>query len=108
MKVNKTEFIRRLAKKHRRSQAHYSQALEDVFGGIEEYLAAGHTLQFLGFGSFVTHAKKEQQLKFKSIRSGKLLQIKVPAHHYVVFHVGKLLRKAVFKHTLKKSPRGRK
>jgi nucleoid DNA-binding protein len=104
MQVYKTDFIRRLAKKNRRSQIHYAEALDEIFAGVKETLSDGHTLHFPGFGSFVTHQKKEQKLK--TVGTGKMVTI--PAHRYVIFHVGKLLRKAVFKRGQQKRTRQRK
>ncbi len=108
MKLYTTEFIRRLAQKNRRSQDHYAQALEEIFDGIKEALAEGHTLHLTGFGSFVTHSRKEQQVQVKSIHGGQLIKVKIPAHRYVAFHVGSLLRKAVFKRGLLSRLKGKK
>ena len=87
----KEEFIRSLAKKHRRSQAHYHQALTEIFDGIQEHLAKGKAITFMGFGTFYTRTKKggkgrnfktNQRMEYKPVRQA-------------AFRVGSLLKKAV-------------
>jgi nucleoid DNA-binding protein len=50
--MNKEEFIKHLAKKHRRSQTHYRIALPEILEGLKEQLTDGKEIHLLGFGRF--------------------------------------------------------
>src|SRR5579863_8601122 len=91
MKLYKTDLVRKLSAKNRRTQAHYNDAIEEVFTAIGEQVANGHSVAILGFGTFFNRPRKEQRLK--DVRSGKL--VTVPAHHQVGFRPGDRLRAAV-------------
>lgn len=91
MQLTKTTFIRQLSQAHQRPQKHYAAALEDILAGIQQSLAQGHTIAFLGFGAFYTH--KQPAAHIKQIGSGRTVTI--PAHARVGFRVGEALRRAV-------------
>jgi nucleoid DNA-binding protein len=99
MHLYKTDMIRKLASKHRRSQAHYQAAMTEIFEGITEQLGNGHSITLIGFGTFYARSRAEQKLK--DIRSGKMLT--VPAHHQVAFRAGNELRSAVKRVRAKKT-----
>ncbi len=90
MQLHSTKLIQFLAKKHRRSQAHYRAALTEILDGITERLVRGHSLTLIGFGTFYTRVKAAG--KVKDIRTGKL--ISYGARRQPAFHAGDLLKAA--------------
>jgi nucleoid DNA-binding protein len=100
MHVYKTDLMRTLAKKHRRTQAHYAAALTEIFDGIREELASGHSVSILEFGTFYSRPVKEQQIR--NLRSAGTLT--VPAHHRVGFRPGEKLRQVVARVGMHKAP----
>jgi len=84
------DLIRILAKKHRRSQAHFHGAVTELLEEISLQLSRGHTLRLIGFGAFYTRQKPASTLK--DIRSGK--RITIPAHRVAAFRAGATLKKA--------------
>ena len=56
--MHKQAFIRSLAKKNRRPQRYYQEALTEILDGLTEQLKAGKEVQFLGFGTFLTRKHK--------------------------------------------------
>ena len=56
--MHKEEFIKRLAKKHRSPQQFYRDALHEILEGIQEQLAQGKNVHFIGFDSFNTRVQK--------------------------------------------------
>jgi DNA-binding protein HU-beta len=95
MQLHKTDLIRKLSRKHRRSQAHYQAAFTEIFDAIRTELSNGKSITILGFGTFYSRPVKEQTLR--DVRSGK--QITVAPHQRVGFRPGEELRKAVKKIT---------
>ncbi len=91
--MTKEEFIKPLAKKNRRSQNHYREALTEILDGIREKLADGKEIQFLGFGKFYTRTHKGG--KGRNFRTGEIKEYK--PMRVVEFHPGDLLKKAVRK-----------
>ena len=72
-----TELIARLAKKNRRPQKFYHDAIEEILEGIRTALADGKEVQFTGFGTFSTRIKKggkgmnfktKKPMEYKSVR----------------------------------------
>ncbi len=97
-----TDLVRRLATKHRRSQAHYRAAITEIFGEIAEQLGTGHHVQLTQFGTFYT--RLQPAAKIKDIRSGK--PVTVPAHRVAAFHVGQAFKRAA--HTKVRSTKPRR
>src|SRR6266487_3882158 len=98
--MHKEQFIKYLAKKNRRSQQFYKDALSEIFDGIRHHLAEGKDISFIGFGTFsakthkggsIMHIKTKQKISYQSARR-------------VLFRAGALLKKAV----QKKLPSSRK
>jgi DNA-binding protein HU-beta len=91
--LHRQDFIQHLAKKHRRSQAHYQDALTEILNAVQEHLANGNKIAFTGFGTFYTRIKKGGKgLNFKT---------KEPLHYKNVrlaaFRPGDILKRAVKK-----------
>jgi DNA-binding protein HU-beta len=93
MQLHKTDLIRKLAKKHRRSQQHYTDAVREIFEGIREELSNGHSVNILEFGTFLTRPIAERQTR--SIRTQQTITI--PAHQRVGFRPGERLRRTANK-----------
>ena len=91
--MNKEEFIKHLAQKHRRSQNHYRTALSEILTGVQEKLADGKEIQFLGFGRFYTRTHKGG--KGRNFRTGEVKEYK--SMRVVDFHPGDSLKRAVRK-----------
>ncbi len=73
----KEDLIKYLAKKHRRPQRHYHEALTEILSGIQEKLADGKEIRLMGFGTFYTRLHKggkginfktRKPLEFKPVR----------------------------------------
>src|SRR5712692_7498396 len=65
--MHKTDLVRHLAKKNRRSQEHYQTALNEILEGIQEQLTEGHEVILTGFGTFYTRTHKGGKgLNFKT------------------------------------------
>jgi len=89
----KIEFIKQLAKKHRRPQRFYHDALNEILKGVQEQLAAGHTLHLPGFGIFYTRMRKASKgLNFKTKK-----EMQVKPRRLAQFRPGTLLKQAVRK-----------
>src|SRR5947199_8666380 len=89
--MHKEEFIRRLARKHRRPQQFYRDALHEIMEGIQEQLAQGKSVHFIGFGSFYTRMRKGGRgYNFK-----KNKPVDYKAVRQAVFRVGTILKQAV-------------
>jgi nucleoid DNA-binding protein len=56
--MHKQEFIKHLAKKNRRPQKFYQEALTEILHGLQEHLAQGKEVVLTGFGTFYTRSRK--------------------------------------------------
>ncbi|GHO85234.1 transcriptional regulator [Dictyobacter formicarum] len=89
--MNKRDFIKHLAKTYRRSQRHYDTAITEIFEGLQEKLAAGKEVSFLGFGTFYTRQHKGGKgLNFKTKQP-----VEYKALRQAAFRPGSLLKQAV-------------
>jgi DNA-binding protein HU-beta len=89
--MHKQDFIHSLAKKNRRPQKFYEDALTEILTGLKEELAKGKSVTFLGFGSFYTRLRKPGTGRnFKTNE-----RITIPEVRLVDFRPGKLLKQAV-------------
>ncbi len=89
----KGDFIKRLAKKNRRPQQFYRDALGEILDELQEQLKEGKKVQFPGFGSFYTRIRKEgTAFHFKTKQ-----RIKTSAVRIAQFHAGNTLKRAVRK-----------
>lgn len=89
--MNKTEFISAIAEKEGLEKKKAEQAVNAVFAGIEQALAAGEKLQIVGFGTFEVRERPAKQ--GRNPKTGESIEIaasKVPA-----FKAGQSLKKAV-------------
>jgi DNA-binding protein HU-beta len=93
--MHKTDFIKRLARKHKRPQTYYHRPLKEILEEIQEILAEGKSLTFLGFGTFSTRMRPPS--KIRDIKT-KIMK-DVPALRMVQFSVGDVLKRVVRKRT---------
>ena len=94
--MNKTSFVRRVAQQNKKeliTQRVYTQVLKELFTGIQQELAAGRKVQFLGFGTFYTRIRKPS--KARHFKTNKVMN--VPALRISAFRPGSLLKRAVRK-----------
>ncbi len=87
----KQDFIRSLAKKHRRPLSYYRTALNDILEGLTEQLKAGKEVQLLGFGTFMT--RKHKGGKARNFKTGQLTEYK--EYRQAAFKAGAVLKQAV-------------
>lgn len=71
--MNKTELVKKIAEKSALSQADSKKALEATVEAIKEALAAGESVQLIGFGTFSVAERPERQ--GKNPRTGEVLTI---------------------------------
>ena len=94
--MHKSTFLKRVVQKHQKPQlTHkvYRQVLTELLTSIQSELAAGRTVQFLGFGTFSTRMHKGGRgLNFKTKKPIEYKAVRIPA-----FRPGSLLKKAVRK-----------
>ena len=87
------DFIKRLARKNRRPQQFYRDALTEILAELQEQLKEGKAVQFIGFGTFSTRIRKEgTAMNFKTRE-----KIKTPAVRIAQFRAGNILKRAVKK-----------
>lgn len=89
--MSKTDFISKVAEKAGLSKVDAKKAVDAVLGSIEESLAAGEKVQFVGFGTFDVSARKAR--KGRNPRTGE--EIKIAAKKVPIFRAGKKLKDAV-------------
>ncbi|SRR6266849_4055411 len=89
--MNKEKFIQYLAKKNRRPQKHYNEAITEILEGIQDQLKEGKHLQFIGFGTFYTRIKKAS----KGFNIKTKQKIDIPELRQAAFKVGSVLKRAV-------------
>ena len=89
--MHKEELIKHLAKKNRRSQQHYRDALNEILEGVQAQLVRGKTVSLLGFGSFYTRMHKGG--KGRNFKTNK--QIEYKAVRIAAFRPGALLKRVV-------------
>ena len=77
--MHKTDLVKHLAKKNRRSQKHYQTALNEILAGIQEQLSQGKEVVLTGFGTFYTRHRKGGKGFFFIITTGLILTLSVPA-----------------------------
>lgn len=82
--MNKTELVKKIAEKAELSQADSKKALEATVEAIKEALAAGESVQLIGFGTFSVAERPERQ--GKNPRTGEVLTI--PAKKVAKFKAG--------------------
>lgn len=102
--MNRSDFIKRLARKHQRSQLFYSRPLGEMLTEIQEILAEGQTIRFLGFGTFYTRTHTG---KIKDFKTKKPKEYTARVAH---FSPGDILKRAIRgrKHQAQKSDKPRK
>ncbi len=92
--MNKTSLIKRVAQQNRKpqlTQRVYNQVLKELLTGIQQELAAGRKVHFLGFGTFYTRVRNASKMRhFKTKKIIDVPQLRIPA-----FRAGSLLKKAV-------------
>ncbi len=89
--MHKTDLVKHLGKKNRRSQEHYQTALNEILEGIQEQLSQGKEVILTGFGTFYTRRRKGGKgMNFKTRKP-----MEYQAVRQVAFRVGNLLKQAV-------------
>jgi len=91
--VNKTDLIDSVAAKTKMTKKASEQAINAVFGSMEESLAKQDKVQIIGFGTF--EVRKRAQRKGRNPQTGAEITIKASKHP--VFKAGKGLKEAVNK-----------
>jgi DNA-binding protein HU-beta len=89
--LNKNDFIKEVATKAELTQKDAGKALEVIFATIQETLAAGEKLKFVGFGAFEVRDRAER--KILSPATGE--EMIIPATKVPAFKAGKGLKEAV-------------
>src|SRR5437764_6727189 len=89
--MHKQDLVKYLSRKHRRSQRHYSEAVQEIFEGISHQLAEGKHVTLLGFGTFYTRMHKPG--KGINFQTNKPMEYK--AHRRAGFRPGTLLKAAI-------------
>ena len=94
--MHKRTFLQRVVQKHQKpqiTQQVYHQVLKELLTSIQSELAAGRTVQFLGFVTFYTRTHKGGRgLNFKTKKPIEYKAVRIPA-----FRPGSLLKQAVRK-----------
>lgn len=89
--MNKSELIKKISEKSALSQKDAEAAVTATFEAIQETLAAGETVQIIGFGTF--------EVKNRAARTGRNPKtkepIEIPASTVPAFKAGKALKDAV-------------
>ena len=94
--MQKNTFLKRVVQKHQKpqlTQKMYSQVLKELLTSIQQELAAGRSVQFLGFGTFYTRTHRGG--RGRNFKTGKPIEykaVRIPA-----FRPGSLLKQAVRK-----------
>ena len=89
-----TDFLKRVSQKNQKqhiSKRVYDKVIKEFLASIQQELAAGRKVQFLGFGTF--YMRTHRAGKGRNFKTGKLVEYK--AVRVPVFRPGSLLRQAV-------------
>lgn len=89
--MNKQDLISKMATESGITQEQARSALQAFEHGVAESLAAGITVQMVGFGTFKTSERKART--GRNPQTGEAIQI--PAKTAVTFSAGKALKDAV-------------
>jgi DNA-binding protein HU-beta len=89
--MHKEDLIKHLAKKNRRPQQFYRDALNELVAGIQHHLAQGKEIALTGFGTFYTRLHKGG--KGRNFKTKQPMQYK-PVR-LAAFRPGALLKQAV-------------
>jgi DNA-binding protein HU-beta len=94
--MHKSTFLKRVVQKHQKpqlTQKVYRQVLKELLTSIQQELAAGRSVSFLGFGTFSTRMHRGG--RGRNFKTGKPIEykaVRIPA-----FRPGSLLKQAVRK-----------
>ena len=92
--MHKRTFLQRVVQKNQKpqiTQRVYTTVLKELLTGIQQELAAGRKVHFLGFGTFYTRMHKGGRGRnFKTKKPIEYKAVRIPA-----FRPGSLLKKAV-------------
>ncbi len=91
--MNKTDLINAVAEKAGCSKKDADAAVNAVIASVSDALAAGDSVQLVGFGTFEVRARAEKQ--GRNPKTGEA--ITVPAAKVPAFKAGKALKDAVAK-----------
>jgi DNA-binding protein HU-beta len=94
--MHKSTFLKRVVQKHQKpqiTQKVYATVLKELLTSIQQELAAGRSVSFLGFGTFSTRMHRGGRGRnFKTGKSIEYKAVRIPA-----FRPGSLLKQAVRK-----------
>jgi DNA-binding protein HU-beta len=94
--MHKSTFLKRVVQKHQKpqiTQKVYATVLKELLTSIQQELAAGRSVSFLGFGTFSTRMHRGG--RGRNFKTGKPIEykaVRIPA-----FRPGSLLKQAVRK-----------
>ncbi len=91
--MNKTEFVNAIAEKEGLEKKKAEQAVNAVLEGIQDALAKGEKLQFVGFGTFEVRERPAKQ--GRNPKTGETINI--PASKAPAFKAGKAFKDIVAK-----------
>ena len=86
--MTKKDFIEKYAAKTGASKKAAGEYVEAFLETVEETLAAGESVQFVGWGSFELHSKNAR--KGRNPKTGE--EVDIPAKTVVKFRAGKKLK----------------
>ena len=83
--ISKTEFIKMVATETDSSQKDVAKILDSAFNTIEDEVAKGNKIRFIGFGSF--ESRERSARKGRNPQTGA--EIEIPATNIPAFKAGK-------------------
>ncbi|WP_283241586.1 MULTISPECIES: HU family DNA-binding protein [Lactobacillus] len=83
--ISKTEFIKMVATETDSSQKDVAKILDSAFNIIEDEVAKGNKIRFIGFGSF--ESRERSARKGRNPQTGA--EIEIPATNIPAFKAGK-------------------
>jgi len=89
----KAEFLKAISDKTSMTQTDIDKALGGILGQIENILAKGESIAFIGFGKFTVSDRSARD--GRNPQTGKV--IKIPASKVAKFTAGQMLKDAVKK-----------
>lgn len=89
--MNKADFVKKVAADTELTQKQAAAALESVLANIEEVVAAGDSITFVGFGSF--SLKSREAREGRNPATGETISI--PASKSPAFKAGKAFKDKV-------------
>jgi DNA-binding protein HU-beta len=89
--MNKAEIVEKIAKDTGLTKVAAAAAVESLLDGVTKALKKGHSVSFVGFGTFKTASRKARNAR--NPQTGAT--IKIPKRRVARFTAGKALKAAV-------------